>query len=267
MKVIKIKKRKKLKYKSKSSKSSGDIGLSKLTLHKLDWLEWLTIGLSIWFVLYPYPSYKLLLILLLIIPILGLILNGLDSPSIASLVDIKLDNKERIIYDVADFINIAAWAILIRLLLDYKLDDFYSWIIPGVVGCIITLSILFSTHRLITESFQNKTWIYSAVILNIMLYSFAGVYGINCVFNDSKPVNHTTNVIDKSIKHNRGRRGNRTDYEVTITPWGNHKEAHSINIDESYFNNLKIGDKIDITLKNGSLGIPFIIRKENPLYQ
>jgi hypothetical protein len=46
-----------------------------LTIHKLDWLEWITIGLAIWFVFIPSP-YKILLGLLLAMPIIGLLLNG-----------------------------------------------------------------------------------------------------------------------------------------------------------------------------------------------
>ena len=265
MKVVKIKKRDKSRY--KSSKPLGDIGLSKLTLHKLDWLEWLTIGLSIWFVLYPYPSYKLLLIILLIIPIFGILLNGLDKPSLASLVDIKLDNKKRTVYDVADFINVAAWAILIRLLWDYKFDDFYSWIIPGIAGSFFTLAVLFSTHKLITENYQDKIWIYASVILNIILYSFAGVYAINCAFDNSKPENYTTTVLVKTIDKYRYRGRDRTNYEVTITPWGRYKEHQIVATNASYYNSIKEGDRISITLKNGLLGIPFIDRKENPLYK
>jgi hypothetical protein len=114
---------------TRMSKQSNKV-ISKLTFHKLDWLEKVTLALAIWFLIYPKP-YTILFTILLIIPILGLVLNGLNGkPSIASLVEITKkddgDNK----YDVADFIDMAAIAIFIRVLIDYEFEDFYSLIIP-----------------------------------------------------------------------------------------------------------------------------------------
>lgn len=124
MKVIKTNK-----YKKKTRKRD-EVTLSKLTLHRLDWLEWITIGIGLWFLIVAEP-YGLLLGILLIIPILGLILNGLHKPSMASLVEIDLDKNGDKKYDVADFIDFAAWIILIRALIDFEFESFYSLIIPG----------------------------------------------------------------------------------------------------------------------------------------
>ena len=277
MKVIRVKKKDNHKNKGHhqpenqrgvSGNILNDIKLSNLTLHKLDWLEWLTIVLAIWFVIYPQFLYLFLLTILLIIPIFGIILNGLDKPSLASLVDIKLDSKKQIEYDVADFINVAAWAILIRILWDYKFYDFYRWIIPGIIGSVFTLGILFSTHRLITANYQNKIWIYVSIIFNIILYSFAGVYAINCAFDNFTPEKYSTTVVDKLITHSKGRRGGiTTNYILTIEPWGRYESQQTVHTTNEYYYSVSKGEEINITLNKGLLGIPFINRNDNLLYK
>ena len=64
-----------------------------------------------WFVFYPRP-YEILLSALLLLPFVGMFLNGLNKPSIASLVEIDRNAKED--YNVADFIDLPAWLIVVR---------------------------------------------------------------------------------------------------------------------------------------------------------
>lgn len=118
---------------NRQKKNRSKVTISKLTFHKLDWLEYITIGIGLWFLLYPKP-YDILFTVLLCMPILGLILNGITGrPSIVSLVEISKDNNGNDKYDVADFIDFAAWIILLRVLLDYEFESFYSIIIPGSI--------------------------------------------------------------------------------------------------------------------------------------
>lgn len=83
----------------------------------------------LWFVFYPRPYDYLDLIALLLLPFVGMFLNGLNKPSIASLVEIDRDAKDE--YDVADFIDLPAWAIVVRTLLDYETDSYVAVIITA----------------------------------------------------------------------------------------------------------------------------------------
>lgn len=232
--------------------SRNKLKLSDLTFHRLDWLEYITIGLALWFLVFPKP-YEILFTILLIIPILGLLLNGLTGrPSIASLVEIKLkDGDEK--YDVADFIDMAAWILLLRVLLDFEFESFYSLIIPCTTGFIIMLLILISTHKLISNSTRNKGWIYSSLIFNVFLYSYAGTYGANCVYDNSKPVVYEAQVVDKRIY--RGRK--HTSYLIKVTPWGHHYDKEEIKVSRSHFDEIQIGQKVNIDLKEGLFNIPW----------
>ncbi len=95
----------------KTHKSKKDLAHKVYKLHQLDWLEYVAIGLSLWFVFYPRP-YEYLLIALLLLPFIGMFLNGLNKPSIASLIEINRNVKEE--YNVADFIDLPAWLIVVR---------------------------------------------------------------------------------------------------------------------------------------------------------
>ena len=61
-------------------------------MHQLDWLEYIAIGLSLCFLFYPTP-YVCLLVALLLLPFVGMFLNGLNKPSIASLIEIDRNVK------------------------------------------------------------------------------------------------------------------------------------------------------------------------------
>lgn len=230
------------------------VTLSKLTFHKLDWLEYVTIGLGFWFLLYPIP-YDILFTALLCMPVLGLILNGITGrPSIASLVEISKDDDGSDKYDVADFIDFAAWIILLRVLKDYEFESFYSMIIPGSIAFTIMLVILFATHKVIENTTKSKTWIYLSLIFNVFLYSYAGTYGANCVYDKSEPQVYETKVVDKRIS--KGRSGSKT-YYVKVNPWGHHYDKEEISIASSQYDEIQIGQTVKIDLKKGLFNIPW----------
>jgi hypothetical protein len=239
---------------NKTSKQgkSNNITFSKLTLHKLDWLEWITIALALWFFFYPAP-YEILLAVLLAIPVIGLFLNGLHKPSMATLVEVSADKDGNDKYDVADFIDVAAWVILLRVLIDYEFESFYSMIIPGSIACVIILTILFLTHKLIAKTTRNKWWIYTSLIFNVSLYSYAGTYAANCTYDYSEPKVYETTVLDKSISRSR----KHTTYYIKVAPWGHHYDNEKISVSRSQFQEINKGDNIKIDLKKGLFHIPW----------
>lgn len=239
--------------KSNRQSKSNSVTFDKLTLHKLDWLEWTTMGLAGWFLFFPRP-YEILLGILLAIPVIGLLLNGLHKPSMATLVEVSADKNGDDKYDVADFIDVAAWVILLRVLLDYEFESIYSMIIPGTIACIIILTILFLTHRLIANTTRNKWWIYTSLIFNVSLYSYAGTYAANCTYDYSEPKVYETEVLDKRV--HIGSKGRRT-YYVKVAPWGHHLDKEEISVASVQYQELEVGDNIKIDFKKGLFNIPW----------
>lgn len=239
--------------KNKVKEKRSKVTFSKLTFHKLNWLEYITTGLGLWFLFYPKP-YDILFGVLLCMPIIGLLINGFSGrPSIATLVDISKDDDGNDKYDVADFIDFAAWIIFIRVLIDYEFESFFSIIIPGTIAFFMMMIFLLVTHKLIDKTSKSKTWIYLSLIFNIFLYSYAGTYGANCVYDYSKPTVYNAKVINKSIS--KGRR--HTAYYVKVTPWGNHYDTEEISVAKSQYDEIQIGQTIKIDLKKGLFNIPW----------
>lgn len=224
---------------------------SKVKLHQLDWLEWLSIAICAWFLFYPHP-YKLVFGLVLSLPIIGLILNGLSRPSLASLVSIsKQEGEDK--YDLADFIEFPGLIIFIRVLIDYEFESFYSILKVGTIGFILLLLILSATHKLVDQTNPNRYLIYLTVVGNIALYSYAATYGVNCVYDNSEPKVYQAKVIDKSIS--RGRR--HTTYYLKVQPWGHHRDAENISVAPEQYSETQIGQTVSIDYKEGLLAIPW----------
>lgn len=244
-------------YDSKRNRSK--VTLSKLTFHQLNWLEYVTVGLGLWFLFFPEP-YDLLFTALLCMPVIGLLLNGITGrPSIASLVEIAKDEHGNDTYDVADFIDFSAWIILLRVLLDFEFESFFSIIIPGSVMFIIMLIILFSTHKIIDNSTKNKTWIYLSLLFNVFVYSYAGTYGANCVYDYSEPTVYNTEVVDKRIS--KGTK--RTTYYIKVTPWGHHYDKEEIPVSKEHYASVSIGEMVKVDLKKGLFNIPWYYIEQN----
>jgi len=227
------------------------INFPEITIHKLDWLEKISIVLCLWLLFYPHP-YKLIFTIVLSLPIIGLILNGVERPSLVSLVSISKEEGENK-YDLADFIEFPGPVILMRVLMDFEFESFYSILKVGTVGFIILLIVLFATHKIINKKYPDKSLIYLIIIGNIALYSYAATYGVNCVYDNSEPKIYYTKVIDKSIS--RGRR--HTSYYLKVEPWGHHLDPEEIRVTREQYYETEIGQTVKVVYKKGLFNIPW----------
>jgi hypothetical protein len=236
---------------AKKRKNSISKSFPNVTLHQLDWLEWTAIILSVWLMIAPHP-YIPLFTIVLSLPIVGLILNGISRPSLASLVSISNEEGEDK-YDLADFIEFPGLAILVRVLRDFEFESFYSIVKVGTIGFLILIVLLISTHKLVQKSHKSKWLIYLTITGNIALYSYAATYGVNCVYDLSEPKVYPAKVIDKSISRSR----RTTTYYIKVEPWGHHKDPERISVPGSKYYNIEIGETVSIDYKEGLLGIPW----------
>ena len=233
------------------------VTLKKLTFHQLDWLEYLTIFWAIWFFIFPHP-YKILFGVLIAIPVVGLLLNGINGkPSIASLGKYEKDKHGNDEYDVADFIDVAAWIILVRVLIDFEFESFFSIIIIGTIASVLVIIILLLTHKMIERSQKDRLWIYFSIIGSIMVYCYAGAYGVNCVFDNSIAKVYQTPVLDKHIYH-----GKHTSYHLIIAPWGHHYDKEDITVSQEQYEKTNPGQLVKVDVKDGLLGIPWYYVEE-----
>lgn len=152
-------------------------------------------------------------------------------------------------YDLADFIEFSGLIILIRVLIDFEFESFYSIVKVGTVGFLILLLLLGATHKLVDKSNKNKWLIYLTVFGNISIYSYAATYGVNCVYDNSEPKIYQAKVIGKSIS--RGRR--HTTYYLKVEPWGSHHDAEIFQLPVVNMQTQKLDKQFLLTTKKGCL--------------
>jgi hypothetical protein len=221
-----------------------------IKLPYLGYLEVIALVFSFWFLVYPHP-YDFLFTVLVIIPPLGLFINGLQRPSLATLISITKEDGE-LKYDVIDFIDLPALVLFLRVLLDFEYESFSSILIVGSVTFVITMIILFSTHKLIEEKIKDKWYVYVSIIFNIALYSYAGTYGINCIYDNSEAVVYETRIISKRI----GGGKSKARY-IKVQPWGSHREEEEITVSSKEYEKMQTGELIKIDVHKGLFGIPW----------
>lgn len=234
------------------SKKRSKVKWSALRFHQLSWVEIGVIILSTWFLFYPEP-YTLLFTVMLLIPLVGLIVNGFTGrPSIATLGEIGKDKDGEEDYDIAAFINLPAIVLLVRVFRDFEFESWRSLVIPGTIGFVAVLIVLIATHRMVERSTKSKTWIYFSVFGSVLLYSYAGTIGANCVYDYSEPKVYEAKVLSKEISNTKSR-----FYILHVQPWGAESEIESVRVTSEEFEVIHPGETVKIDVKQGLFGIPW----------
>lgn len=223
----------------------------KMKLHKLDWLEWITILLCGWFLLYPTP-YKVLFTIILLLPVIGLILHDNSKPSITSLISITTNKDGETAYDVVSFIALPAYILILRMFLDYEIESYFDLLIEGLILLIAFLIIIGFFYRDIEKENSHKALIYFVILGNIAIYSIGAVYGINCVYDNSKPKVYQVPVVDKSIYSGRHK-----SYYLYVEPWSNKSDNDKIDVSKNKYDRTMIGDTVKVDSRVGLLKIPW----------
>lgn len=222
-----------------------------MKIHRLDWLDWLTVLLCIWFVLYPHP-YGLLFTVILLLPIIGLILHGYSRPSLTSLVTITTTKDNGTDVQTADFIVLPAIILSLRMLLDFEIENFYTLLLDGTITFIILLITIKVLYRNIERESKHKALTYFVVLGNVAIYSLAAVYGINCVYDHSEPMIYKVPIVNKSVYS-----GKHTTYYLEVQSWRKLKDSEKITVAKSQYNEKRIGDTVNVVVEQGLLKIPW----------
>jgi hypothetical protein len=222
-----------------------------MKLHQFDWLEWTSILLCGWFLFYPKP-YEILFTLILILPIVGLVLHGHSKPSLTSLITILKKEDGETDYDPASFIVLPALILALRMAIDYEIESYFDLLIKGLIALVIFLFVMNFFYKDLEKGNKHQFTTYFVLIGNMAIYCFAAVYGINCVYDNSKPEIYKSVVVDKSIYS-----GKHTSYYLLVEPWSKNSDNNKIKVNEQKFYLTKIGDTATIERRTGSLKIPW----------
>lgn len=234
---------------------------SKTPFLKLNWFLYITIGVVVWFFIWPGPR-SIGFTALLCIPIVGIILNSLKSkPNITQLITTTGRDK----YDVISFIKLPAWSFLAMLLIDYQFENLYGdlhkIILPGTIFFISILILLFLTHKRIEATKKSKFLAYFGVIVTIAIYSYSSILQANCVYDNTEAKIYNTNIVDKNKNCVRLNLCFRT---IRIENWTDNswKNSNRLIVSKTDYERMQIGEKIAIERRDGLLNIPrYYIKK------
>jgi hypothetical protein len=216
----------------------------------LKWLDWLSIALCVWLMIYPHP-YKPIFTIVISLPLIGFALNRITHPSIASLItESGQTGREKEI--TAYYVAVPSVMIFARVLLDYSYDNTFSIIKIGTITFVLLTTLLLLAYKPVEKANTNRFWIYLIIIGNIALYSYASTFAINCLFDNSAPKVYKAKVIAKHWS-----KGKSTTYYLTVPPWGDHQDEVDIPVTQSQYNETDTGRMVKINHKEGLLNIPW----------
>lgn len=195
----------------------------------------------IWQIIYPKPL-ELCFICCLAIPIISVLLAILSKGLI------RFSNKEnRIFPTIEGPIIVSMIVIMARLFVTYVIIDFAIFFF--IFKFFISISAFIALYLLWKSKFKSKFILF--FVISMFYFSFA-VIGINCVFDYSDPKLFKYEIKSKYIISGKSK-----FYELEILPKVDQPLIYKVSVGKLFYERSKVGDIVEIKLKDGLFGIPW----------
>ncbi len=214
-------------------------------------LNYVSIITSIWFLISPNP-YNILTIINIMMPIIGLIIVFLYNGLIRI---IKTDNSPY--PTLSSCLTMPVAVIMIRVLLDYDIVDYSSLWVPSILLSTITVYIIIKSNNSEFKVSKTKELIilYFYLSIGVGVFVFFSIILTNCTFDYSEPIEYQTKIVEKRISS--GRR-TPTRYLIKIEKWSDEYNKNLVSIVKNSYEEMKVGEVINVYLNKGLLGVPWI---------
>ena len=221
----------------------------------LDWLDGIACFVGVWFLFFPYPSFKGLFCVLSFIPILGTALTILKGNVSLNRFFKKKANEIGIEENIPlTYIQFSSIALALGIFRRFNCESYYWLIITtGILFLFFAIAIFLLTYGIKVYK-KNSIGNYVILTLSALIYSYGVLFGINCLFDSSPPQRFRTSII---YKHEGGGGDYAPTYDFTIAPWGDHKDPENIPASEKQYDTYNIDRTVYVYQKNGLLGIPW----------
>jgi hypothetical protein len=142
--------------------------------------------------------------------------------------------------------------LMLRSVVDgaYTFDWPRALLVAGVIGVA-----LWTAAMKADPSIWARGWV-SAIALLIVALPYGLGVGLeaNTLLDRSQGIGYTPSVVEKHIYQ-----GKRTEYRLTLTPWGPQTTQKSIGVPREVYNSVSPGDTMCLALRKGALGIRWYI--------
>ncbi|MGZ3755468.1 MAG: hypothetical protein ACXVAY_01035 [Mucilaginibacter sp.] len=187
-------------------------------------------------------------VLLISYPVIGVLVMATSKGLIKF-----LSNPKRSVYG-----NIMIGFFMSSLIMLFKSLDSYNllqltnaWLPFWVVAFVICCLLYFTGINKSVEAVKGQ---FVFMLIMSLIYSFASVIQLNCVFDRSAKKVFHAGVVDRRISH-----GKHTSYYLTLTPWGPMQQEKEVDVHRWLYNQTRIGDTVEIDFKNGLLNIAWFV--------
>ena len=199
-------------------------------------------GLSLWCLFAPSPSWAILVLIGL--PILGLLL--------------RLYYGELIYFDtdpsglrpgIGFAVVMPAVVLTARGLIDWNILDWKSLFLPSILATGIVWAAFFCLDA--------RQKVQRPAVHQVLILVFCAFFGLGATltlngFSDTSPPDvHRAEVCDKRISDTDGP----TFYELELCPWGPLQQGSEANVSKSLFQQVSVGQDIEVLVRSGRFGI------------
>ncbi|MBK7884364.1 MAG: hypothetical protein IPJ81_11685 [Chitinophagaceae bacterium] len=211
--------------------------------------------LGLWFLIYPKP-YTILFCILLIIPVFTIFLSIFQKSGYTGSDMLKEKKLGKYVYGLASAFNFITLVLGFRIFLDFNFEDASLIYYPIALAVVmIPLLIINRKNLIITRKVSQPLQMHKPkqgllVMLGaniILLYLFVAAYGVNCVFDNTKPVIYNVEVLNKDISSYKSGK----NYYLVVAPWGNLKSAKRVRVKENVYDSIKIKDIVPVNSRKG----------------
>lgn len=209
----------------------------------------LVVGL--WILFYPFP-YFISTGIAIMFPLLVVIaLNKYKGL-------IRIDEKKGTVQSSLLVAIVTPSAGLVaRALMDFSILDYQNLWLPMGTGSVILLAMLIQSSN--EFNFRKGSNVLSVLALG--LFVVASVFGsitiVNCIYDSSAPKIYQAKIVSKRISS-----GKSTEYYLELSPWGSRQETEDVSVNTSLYEKMKVGEMVDVNVKEGLVGIPWYFVRE-----
>ncbi len=143
-------------------------------------------------------------------------------------------------------------ALALRSFMDFDILEYSNFWLPTFAVTIVTSLIMFSTTSELKFKKASDYITVVSLVGFVFVYSYGGIINYNCIYDDSEPEVYSSEVLDMRIST-----GKSTSYYVELTPWGPVTESEDVSITKGLYEQLELGESVNIYLMNGKMNIPW----------
>lgn len=185
-------------------------------------------------------------VLLMVLPILGIVLMASRRGTIKFVSSSEVSPYPFTMLGIV----IPCMMMVAKSTIEYTLLEIRPLVVPGLAVATIIFFLLYAFGRNPTLRSLSSQIIIMAVAA--LLYGPSSTKLVNCSFDRRPPVVYSATVLWHNVTH-----GKSTTYYLKLSPWGPRRDEEDVQVDPSFFHNVKNGDSVNVNLKPGLLHMPW----------